>query len=167
MSYSVYIHINKVNGKKYVGVTRGKPENRWRKGEGYRDNSYFYASIKKYGWDNFDHFIVEVNTLEKMFQLEKQYIEYYHTTDRDKGYNISSGGEAGCFKGVNSGTNEYYRKRYKENSDVYKHRVMEHYYLNRNEINEKRRNRYKLKKDEINAERRLKKKKDIPVCTLW
>ena len=71
-----------------------------------------------------------------MFQLEKQYIEYYHTTDRDKGYNISSGGDAGCFKGVNSGTNEYYRKRYKENSDVYKHRVMEHYYLNRNEINE-------------------------------
>ena len=47
MSYSVYIHINKVNGKKYVGVTRGKPENRWRKGNGYKYNTHFFSAIQK------------------------------------------------------------------------------------------------------------------------
>jgi hypothetical protein len=167
MKYSVYIHINKLDGKKYVGITRCKPETRWRKGEGYRDNSYFYAAIKKYGWDNFDHIVVEVDTEEEMFELEKEYIKFYNTTDRNIGYNISYGGEAGCFKDVNSGSKEYYRKRYKENPELYKKRVMRHYYLNRDEIIKVRKERYNKNKDEINKNRRFKKKKDYPICTLW
>lgn len=157
MSYSVYIHTNMVNGMKYVGVTRKNPEKRWAKGVGYIDNSHFYRAIKKYGWDNFDHFIIEVDTEEKMFELEKQLIEYYQTTDPEKGYNKSKGGEGGCYKGVNSGSKEYYRERYKEDKEKYKKRVMDYYNENKDKINTKRR-----------FKRSFKKYKEItPIKPLW
>lgn len=167
MSYSVYIHTNRINGKRYVGVTTVKPERRWAKGEGYRDNSHFYAAIKKYGWDNFEHTVIDVDSREKMFELEKYYIKLYDTTNQDKGYNQSAGGEGGCFKGVNSGTKEYYRERYRQNSSVYKERVMTRYYKNRDKIILRRRQRYKERKEEINAVRRSKRIKDTPIYTLW
>ena len=117
MSYSLYIHTNKVNGKKYVGTTTGKPENRWGKnGIGYK-NQFFYKAIQKYGWDNFDHFILEVDSPELMYQLEQQYISYYKTTDRRYGYNMSIGGEGGGNKGKNSLSDEYIKKYCKSHKD--------------------------------------------------
>ena len=107
IKYSVYIHTNKVNGKRYIGVTEKKPEERWANGKGYKNNPYFTAAIQKYGWDNFDHFILEVDSRELMFQLEQQYIAYYKTTDERFGYNISSGGDKGHYLGKNSGSKEY------------------------------------------------------------
>ena len=56
-NYSVYIHTNKTNGKKYVGITKQKPERRWQKGFGYV-GSVFGVAINKYGWDGFTHDIV-------------------------------------------------------------------------------------------------------------
>lgn len=47
--YYVYLHYNKINHKRYYGITSEKtPEIRWRKG--YAHNSHFQAAIKKYGW---------------------------------------------------------------------------------------------------------------------
>ena len=124
--YSVYIHTNKVNGKRYIGVTTGKPEIRWANGNGYKSNSYFSAAIKKYGWNNFDHFILEVNSPELMYRLEQQYISYYKTTDNRYGYNISLGGECGNYQGKDSHTKEYqnyyqndYCKSHKEEKKQY------------------------------------------------
>lgn len=108
-TYSVYIHTNKINGKRYIGVTTMIPEKRWANGEGYK-NQYFYRAIQKYGWDNFDNFILEVDSAELMYKLEKQYIDYYQTTNPDKGYNISIGGDMGGYQGKNSGTKEYIKK---------------------------------------------------------
>ena len=107
MSYSVYIHINKVNGKKYVGVTTMKPETRWCNGKKYKSNKHFTSAIDKYGWDSFDHFVIEVESASRMYELEKFYIQFYNTTDPEKGYNRSLGGDSGCFKGKNYGTDEY------------------------------------------------------------
>ena len=97
MSYWVYIHTCKVNGKKYVGcTTRVKPEFRWGKnGEGYQTNKHFYSAILKYGWNNFQHEAWELTCESEMYYAEKYLIAYYNTTDKRFGYNHSTGGEHG------------------------------------------------------------------------
>ncbi|MBR2680570.1 MAG: GIY-YIG nuclease family protein [Exiguobacterium sp.] len=57
-SYSVYVHVNKFNNKKYVGITSAPVEKRWRNGLGYKRNNYFWRAISKYGWDGFDHYVL-------------------------------------------------------------------------------------------------------------
>ena len=90
--FYLYIHTCP-NGKKYVGITIRRPEYRWRKGEGYKSNKHFYSAIQKYGWDNIEHQVFEVDTKEEMFFLEKYFIAYYQTNNPDFGYNNSIGGE--------------------------------------------------------------------------
>lgn len=46
-NYTVYCHINKVNGKTYVGITSSAPELRWKNGEGYKNCRKFYNAILK------------------------------------------------------------------------------------------------------------------------
>ena len=93
-NYKVYVHINKINGKKYFGQTCYKnPNQRWRNGNGYIHSSKFYNAIKKYGWDNFEHIIIaETLTLEEANELEERLIRDNKTTDLKYGYNISNGG---------------------------------------------------------------------------
>lgn len=152
MSYSVYIHTNKANGKRYVGVTTMKPELRWgSNGRKYKTNKHFYSAILKYGWDNFEHFIVEVDTKEKMYELEKQYIQYYQTTNPDKGYNRSIGGDAGCYKGKNYGTpdykRDYNRQYYQLHKDKLKSDADRYRQSHRSELNDKQKEYYLTHKD--------------------
>lgn len=84
----------------YVGITQQDPEVRWQKGNGYRKQGLFWNAIKKYSWDGFEHIIVASGISDiEAWELEKQLISKYKTTDRAFGYNISVGGEAGA-KGV-------------------------------------------------------------------
>ena len=94
-SYCVYIHTNKINGKKYVGQTcRPNPEYRWNKnGKGYYRQTYFYNDIQEYGWDNFETEIIKSGlTHEEANKLESKLIVEYNTLNRDKGYNLQAGG---------------------------------------------------------------------------
>ena len=93
--WSVYVHTNKINGKKYVGITSRKPEYRWKEdGSGYKGQSYFWNAIQKYGWDNFKHEILLKNeTKEYACLAEKCLIKHYKTYNRSYGYNITLGGE--------------------------------------------------------------------------
>ena len=92
-NYIVYIHISP-NNKKYIGLTSQKLENRWRNGKGYKNNTYFYRAIEKYGWDNFQHIIIARGLTEDEAKwLEVELIREWDTTNQEKGYNLTKGGE--------------------------------------------------------------------------
>lgn len=95
--YYVYIHTNKINNKKYVGITCRQPEIRWNHGRGYLTNTHFWRAIEKDDWDSFSHEIVaEGLTKQAAHQLEISLIQAYNTMDSDFGYNHSCGGEGGA-----------------------------------------------------------------------
>ena len=79
-NYLIYLHKNKINGKCYVGQTSVDPLERWRTdGYGYHNQQYFYRAIKKYGWDNFEHIILETDlTIENVNERERYWGEYYN-----------------------------------------------------------------------------------------
>ena len=94
-NYVVYKHTSP-SGKVYIGITRLYPyEKRWRHGNGYKSNKYFYSAIQKYEWNNFKHEIIENNlTKEQAENMEIELIAKYRSNDKDFGYNIESGGNA-------------------------------------------------------------------------
>lgn len=61
--YTVYIHFNKINNKRYIGITKQKPSERWgTDGRRYKkSNPFFYNAIIKYGWNSFEHIIYKTN----------------------------------------------------------------------------------------------------------
>ena len=90
-TYCIYMHKNKINGKIYIGQTCQIPEKRWKEGEGYKGSIQFYSAIKKYGWENFEHIILEENlTLEEANKKEAYYIQFYDSYRN--GYNATLGG---------------------------------------------------------------------------
>lgn len=92
-SYCIYVHINKINGKIYIGQTSQNVNKRWNNGNGYKKCTYFYRAIQKYGWDNFKHIILFDNlSLEMANIIEEQLIIKYDTTNNLNGYNIMFGG---------------------------------------------------------------------------
>lgn len=94
-SFCVYLHVNKINGKKYCGITSQKPENRWRNsGKGYSDNPHFSSAISKYGWDAFEHIILyDGITREEACMIEREYISAHQLTSPEFGYNATLGGD--------------------------------------------------------------------------
>lgn len=91
--WSVYVHTNIVNNKKYVGITRRNPELRWANGKGYK-GQVFGAAIEKYGWDKFEHEILYSGlTQEEAEQKEVELIDFWNTCDRNFGYNRHPGGD--------------------------------------------------------------------------
>lgn len=98
--YTVYKHTTP-SGKVYIGITKQKPEQRWDNGNGYKKNEYFYRAILKYGWENIEHEIIcqAPMSAAQAGAVEKLFIALYDSTNPDKGYNHSIGGECG-FSGM-------------------------------------------------------------------
>lgn len=91
--YILYEHRNKINGKRYIGITNNKMKRWYGKGKHYDGCPYFFAAIQKYGWDNFEHNVLIYDlTREEASQLEKYYIEMFKTCDKAFGYNLAEGG---------------------------------------------------------------------------
>lgn len=95
--YTVYKHVNKVNGKQYIGITKQLPQERWGDGgKNYKEKCpAFWNAIEKYGWDAFEHVIVAAGlSRDEACDLEITLIRNEMTQDRAHGYNILSGGSA-------------------------------------------------------------------------
>lgn len=53
-NWCVYRHTFS-DGKRYIGITMQKPEDRWLDGMGYSAQPKVFAAIVKFGWDNIKH----------------------------------------------------------------------------------------------------------------
>ena len=92
--FTVYMHVNKTNQKKYIGITSQKPENRWGSNGCHYHSQYFANAIKKYGWDGFDHLILcEGLEEDKAKEMEIALIAEHSSNDSDFGYNCTIGGD--------------------------------------------------------------------------
>ena len=92
-NYTLYMHINKTNNKKYIGITCQKTKKRWNNGRGYMHCPIFYNAILKYGWNNFEHITILKNLSKEEAEIkEQEYIKKYKSNIRKYGYNIQNGG---------------------------------------------------------------------------
>lgn len=91
--YLVYVHINQINNKAYVGITCHvqNPNRRWRSGKGYQGSELIMRALQKYGWDNFSHKTEIVGSKEEACRREQELIKYYK--ELGLSYNITNGGE--------------------------------------------------------------------------
>lgn len=115
--YCVYVHTNKANGKRYVGITSMLPEKRWANGHGYRSNVLFYRAIKKYGWESFKHSVLfDGLTREEAYAKEIELISTFKASNPRFGYNIDKGGNGSnriteeTRKKLSDGTRRYFKE---------------------------------------------------------
>ena len=142
VTWTVYRHINKINGKSYIGITCQRWErSRWGyNGHGY--NQYgqkkFWNAIKKYGWDNFDHEILEKNipTPEEANEREKYWIEQFDSFKN--GYNATIGGSGATGHKVN----EKARRKMGEANIGSKHHTQKHSEETRKLISERHKGKH-------------------------
>lgn len=92
--YCIYKHTFP-NNKVYIGITQQEPEKRWKKGLGYDSHQILMKrAIKKYGWNNIKHEILFKNLSKNdACKKEIELITLYDSTNKQKGYNVSQGGE--------------------------------------------------------------------------
>lgn len=95
----IYLILNKINGKVYVGQTSEKFKRRfwhhqWCLCNGCHSNKYLQKSWDKYGENSFIFKVLHVFTNEEnLDELEIKYISDYNATDMKFGYNMQSGGQ--------------------------------------------------------------------------
>lgn len=89
----IYLIINLINGKKYVGQTINL-KNRIRGHRGGYGNSLIAKAIRKHGWENFAVVILEqeIDTHEKLNELEILHIHREKSMVEHGGYNLCTGG---------------------------------------------------------------------------
>lgn len=122
-TYSVYMHVFP-NGKRYIGITRMNPEDRWHGGSGYRNQPKMYAAIQKYGWQNIDHVILLSGlTQEKAEQEEIRLIKELNTIKN--GYNVDAGGCGACPRSKEFKENLCIKNSGKNNPFFGKHHTIE------------------------------------------
>ena len=90
--YCLYAHINPINDKVYIGISKDVKK-RWAgKIHAYKHSSLIQNALKKYGWDNFIHVVIcDGLTFEEACKKEQQWIFAYKREGMS--YNITNGGE--------------------------------------------------------------------------
>lgn len=95
--FLIYKITNKINGKIYIGKTCRDIETRWIEHcsrANSNDKYYLHNTINKYGKENF--IIEEIDkaeTEEEINKLERYWINFYNSIDKNNGYNLTNGGD--------------------------------------------------------------------------
>lgn len=90
----IYRITNDINGKIYIGQTIRNIEERFREHKKVIRNNYINRAIKKYGEKYFS--IVEIDSADcqdELNYLEKYWIKFYNSQNKQYGYNIMDGGD--------------------------------------------------------------------------
>lgn len=96
---NIYLIVNKIDNKKYIGQTTTSVEERFKAHLRTNKNLPLYNAIKKYGKENFEVFCLMSNVNEdELDYYEMYFIEYYNTFV--DGYNMTKGGKG--FRGIHS-----------------------------------------------------------------
>lgn len=93
MVKSIYKITNKINNKVYIGQSNNVHRRFLDHVRGKKNEpSIIHNAIEKYGVKNFEIEVIEKD-IENYNEREKYWIDYYNSTNRKFGYNISEGGE--------------------------------------------------------------------------
>lgn len=95
--WTVYKHTCIDNNKVYIGITSQYPASlRWgANGKNYSLNTRIGCAIKAHGWDHFTHEILfEGLSKSDACKKEIELIAFYHSQDKEFGYNMLAGGDA-------------------------------------------------------------------------
>lgn len=93
----VYKITNTITNKIYIGITNQGSGTRYRKhwyDARTGDPCPIHRSMAKYGEENFKLEIIDfADTYEELKEKEKYWIKYYDSNNREKGYNLTEGGD--------------------------------------------------------------------------
>ena len=91
----IYIIVNMVNGKVYVGLSKRTFKNRYKKGWWLTtDNDHLARSVEKYGHQSFNTLILEDGRGQNILNiLETYYILTFQSHKEEFGYNKTMGGQ--------------------------------------------------------------------------
>ena len=94
----IYKIVNDVNNKLYIGKTTKTIEERFKqhlKKAKDKVNRYLYDAMNHYGIDHFSVSLIEECTDNIVDERERYWIAFYHSNDKNFGYNMTEGGEGG------------------------------------------------------------------------
>ena len=94
----IYKITNIINNKIYIGKTKETIDSRYKRHiydiEHHKTKSLLYDAMKKYGIDSFKVEQIDVATdQDELNKKEIYWISFYNSTDHEKGYNLTTGGE--------------------------------------------------------------------------
>ncbi len=98
----IYRYVHRINGKGYIGQTM-YPYNRHKShlsnANSKSPDGVWAKVVKRYGIDCFDYYILDIKSdkdekrlHELLDESEKYYIQWYHTSVKELGYNVADGG---------------------------------------------------------------------------
>lgn len=123
--WTVYVHIVPQTiteydyDKYYIGITSKSVDFRWKNnGYGYV-SQYFYKVIKKYGWDNIEHYVIANHlTEDEAKEFEKTLIGKLQCKGK-YGYNLTDGGDGSLGYIPTKAEREYKSKKYSGKGNPY------------------------------------------------
>lgn len=109
MNSGVYKITNIKNNKIYIGVSRNlgkrRKEHKYRLSANRHVNKLLQSDFNKYGENSFSFEILEIAPVEKLYVLEKYYIEKYDSYKN--GYNMTIGGDGSYGHAVSDKTKKH------------------------------------------------------------